>query len=166
MIDNNAGILRITDGAEEIYDSSKDALFHYLPPRIDGSFSRSSENWSGSGSAPGARINDFSIGTLPDAATDIVGLVRFEYSTGWEYLPSGAWFVAGGSFVLVSKDFQTISGSWGTYVSSLAFATIYNDGTDLRFKEEMSLWDHYMAGPNLNLAGFDVTYRLFPAVFS
>lgn len=165
MIKNENGLLIITDGPEVIYDSSVDKLFHYLPPRIDGSFNRPGQGWSGAGN-PGFIVDDFSIGTLPSAATDIVGLVRFQYSTGYEYLPSGAWFVAGGSFVLALKAFQLTNGNWGSNVSSAYFASIYNNGTDLRFRAEMSLWDNYMAGPGLALAPYTVTYRLFPAVFS
>lgn len=166
MIENKDGILRVTDGAEEVFNSSTDQLLHYLPPRLDGSFTRPSADWSGSGNAPAARINDFQIGTLPSVATDIIGLVRFQYSGGYTYLPSGSWFVAGGTFNLIHKKFQTLSGNWGMHPSSVAFATIYNNGTSLRFREEISLWDHYMAGPNLNLSAFTVTYRIFPAVFS
>lgn len=166
MIKNEGGEIVIIDGTEEVYNSSTDQLFHYLPPRIDGSFNRPSRDWSGSGNAPAAHIDDFSIGTLPAPATDIVGLVRFEYSTGWTHLPPDAWFVAGGTFALVLKTFQSISGTWADYVSSASFATIYNDGADLRYREEISLWDHYMSGPDLYQAPFTVHYRLFPAAFS
>lgn len=170
MIENENGILRVVDTSipvpEEVLNTATDKLLHYLTPRLDGSFTRPAANWSGSGNAPAVRTNDFEIGVLPAVATDIVGLVRFQYSTGYTYLPPDAWFVAGGSFVLAMKRFQSISGSWANYVSSLAVATIYNDGPSLRFREEIALWDHYMAGPNANLAPFTVDYRLYPAVFS
>jgi hypothetical protein len=165
MIENENGVHRIMDGATEVYNSSTDQLFHYLPPMMSGSFTRPAEDWGGSG-APGVRVNDFSLGSMPAPAAHIAGLVRFEYSTGYTYLPPDAWFVAGGSFVLVQKVFQTLSGVWGIYCSSCAFATIYADGGNLRYREEMSLWDHYMAGPNIRLGAFTVHYRIFPAVFS
>lgn len=166
MIENKDGVLRITDGAQVVYDASRDKLLHYLPPLMSGSFTRPAADWSGSGSDPGVRRNDFSLRPMPAPATDIVGLVRFQYSTGYTYLPSNAWFVAGGTFVLVHKNFQTLSGTWGLRCSSCAFATIYASGGNLRFREEISLWDHYMAGPNLDLAPFTVHYRIYPAVFS
>lgn len=165
MIESDGGVLRITDGATEVYNATTDQLLHYLPPLMSGSFTRPAANWGGGG-APGVRRNDFSLGAMPAPATDIVGLVRFQYSTGYTYLPSNAWFVAGGSFVLVLKAFQTLSGVWGDGCSSGAFATIYASGGNLRFREEISLWDHYMAGPNLDLAPFTVHYRIYPAVFS
>lgn len=166
MIKNEGGEVVIIDGSEEVYNSGIDRLFHYLPPRVDGSFNRPDRDWSGSGNAPAVHTNDFSIRALPAPTTDIVGLVRFQYSTGWTHLPPNAWFVAGGTFALVLKTFQTISGSWGNYVSSASFATIYADGADLRYREEISLWDHYMSGPNLYLAPVTVHYRIYPAVFS
>lgn len=162
---NEDGVLTITDGAELVFDSSRDKLLHYLNPRIDGSIARPKADWSGS-TTPSIRSYDAQIATLPAVSTDIVGLVRFRYSTGYTYLPPDAWFVAGGSFVLAQKDFQTISGVWGAYCSSMALATIYKSGNQLRYKEEISLKDHYMAGPNLNLAAFNVDYRIYPAAFS
>jgi len=165
MIENANGVLRIADGAEMVYDSAVDELFHCLPPRIDGAVSRSSANWAGS-SAWTTRDTDTVIATLPTESTDIVGLCRVTYSGGYTHLPSNAWYVAGGSFLLVSKDFQSISGTWGDYICSMVAATIYKDGANLKFKEQLRLKDHYMAGPNLNLAAYTLTYRLFPAVFS
>jgi hypothetical protein len=160
------GNLIVKDGAETVLHTGTDDLLHYLTPRLDGSFSRSAANWGGSTSW-GGRFTDTVIRTgLPSVAPDLVGLVRIQYSGGYTYLPSGSWFVAGGSFLMVAKRFQTISGDWGEKLSSMAAITIYKSGTNLRFREQIALLDHYMAGPNLNLAPFTVTYRLFPAVFS
>jgi len=165
MIENKDGILRITDGGAEVYNSSTDELLHYLPPRIDGSVSRDSVNWPG-GTAWERRDADILLGTVPAVASDLVGLVRVQYDTGYTHLPPNAWYVAGGSFLLVFKTFQSLSGTWANYVSSVAAVTIYKSGNQLRFQERIRLLDHYMAGPNLNLAGYTLTYRLYPAVFS
>ena len=163
---NDAGELIITDGAEEVLNTVTDKLLHCLPPRFDGSVSRSSLAWGGS-EAWEMRSADFQIATgLPSAATDIVGLVRIEYSNGYSELPSGGWYVAGGSFVMVSKDFQTISGVWGAKHCSMGVVTIYKSGTTLRFREQLALKDHYMAGPAASMAPYTLTYRLFPAAFS
>lgn len=165
MIQNEGGVLTIIDGSETVYNSSTDKLMHNLLPRIDNSISRSSADWSGS-SAWTSREADFSIGSLPSVSTDIVGLCRVTYSGGITHLPSGGWYVAGGSFLLLAKDFQSLSGTWANYICSMAAITIYKDGDDLRFREQIRLKDHYMAGPNLNLSGYTLAYRLFPAVFS
>ena len=166
MIENKDGVLRITDGAQEVYNASTDQLFHFLPPRIDGSVTRESLRYS-AGTNWNGRTADFSIGTLPSAATDIVGLIRITYHGGGQaLLPNDAWYVAGGSLLLEFKSFQTISGTWGAHPSSIGIATIYNNGTDLRFREEIALKDHYMAGPGLGLASYTLTYRIYGAVFS
>ena len=165
MIKNEAGVLQITDGGTEIYNSSTDELLHNLPPRIDGSVSRGALAFSG-GSTPTFRDTDFSIGSLPSVASDIVGLVQIQYSGGFEYLPAGSWFVAGGSFLFVHKRFQDIGGGFANYPASIGIATIYKNGADLRFKEQLYLLDHYLAGPALALEGYTMNYRLFPAVFS
>lgn len=169
MIENADGVFRVTDIVEgvevQVYDSSVDELLHCLPPRIDGSISRPSANWAGSTNWT-YRDYDTSLGTLPSEASDIVGLCRVTYSGGFSHLPSGGWYVLGGSLLLIQKDFQTISGNWGDCISSIVAATIYKSGNQLRFKEQLRLKDHYMAGPNLNMSAYTVAYRLFPAVFS
>jgi hypothetical protein len=161
----DAGVVVIKDGSTEILNTGTDELLHYLTPRVDGTVNRPAVDWSGSG-VPTVRTYDAQIATLPEVSTDIVGLVRFRYSTGYTYLPPDAWFCAGGTHVLVHKFFQSISGTWGNYPRSIGLATIYKNGTALRFKEHFVLEDHYMAGPNLNLAAFSVDYRIYPAAFS
>lgn len=165
MITNEGGVLDITDGGTPVYNSATDQLFHFLPPRIDGSVSRSALAFSG-GSAANFRDVDFSIGSLPSVTTDIVGLVQIQYSGGYEYLPADSWFVAGGSFLFVHKRFQDIGGGFANYPASIGIATIYRNGADLRFKEQLYLLDHYLAGPALALEAYTLNYRLFPAVFS
>lgn len=161
-----SGVLTIDDnGGTEVFNSSTDQLFHCLPSRVDGSVSRSSSPWS-SGGLWFSRTADTSVGTLPTGSTHIAGLVQVSYSGGYTYLPSGAWFVAGGSFVLIHKRFQSISGTWGDGVSSIALATIYNSGTDLRFKEHIKLRDDTMSGAGFDLDAYTLNFRIFGAVFS
>lgn len=166
MIENDSGILRITDGATEVYNSATDKLLHLIPPRIDGSVSRSGLNYGGS-STWNTRSADFSVATLPAVATDIVGLVRVTYGSGdRSYLPNDAWHPAGGSLILEFKTFQTITGTWGNYMANFGSATIYKDGTDLRFREELALKDHRLNSLGFSLAAYTLHYRIYPAVFS
>lgn len=165
MIENEDGVLRITDGAEQVYNSATDKLLHFLRPRIDGEVSRSGLSYSG-GSSWTTRNEDFSIGSLPAVATDIVGLIRITFGGGRSYLPDDGWFPAGGSLLLEGKTFQTISGTWGERICSLGFATIYKDGSDLRFREQISLKDHRLNALGFSLAAYTLHYRIYPAVFS
>jgi hypothetical protein len=166
MIENVDGVLRITDGAGEVvYNSATDQLLHFIPPRIDGSVSRPGLSWS-RGSSWSERTADFGLATLPSVATHIVGLVRVTYSSGKSFLPGGAWYPAGGSLLLERKTFQTISGTWGDYVSSIGIASIYKSGNQLRFKEEISLRDDRLGALGFLVAPYTLTYRIYPAVFS
>jgi len=165
LIENENGILRITDGVTEVLNTSTDALLHYLPPRIDGTVARARFDWVADQRR--TRNDDFQIGTLPPEATHIMGLVRVTYGGGYTELPGDAWFVAGGTFVLFMKAYNSLSGaSWGDYVSSIGLATIYKNGNELRFKEELSFRDGRLAASSSHFAAYTLTYRIYPAVFS
>jgi len=166
MIENENGILRITDGATDVLNTQTDALLHYLPPRIDGAISRPEFPWLADSRR--TRNDDVLIATLPAVATHIMGLVRITYNTGgYTEIPGDGWYVAGGTFVMFMKRFNSVSGaSWGDYVSSVGLATIYKSGNELRFKEELSFYDGRLATSATRFPAYTLTYRLYPAVFS
>lgn len=165
----------ITDGPSGtvVFDTNQQ-LFHLLTQTpISGSITRPAMDWpGGSANVVGLRNLTQTVGTMTSAATHIVGLVRYTYSSGANLgdpgLPNGAWCVAGGSHVLICKRFQASNGSWPASgsMSSLGVATFYKDGANIVFRERVVLFDNREELLGTSLRGYTADFRLFPAAFS
>lgn len=158
--------MTITDGATTVFDSDQE-LLHLVSDAVSGTIVRDPIFW-GTIDTPTERIDDIQIGTLPAISRDIIGLVKFEFTTGYSLIPQTAWFVAGGTILLEHKRAQDVDGNYMNWPSSIVGVTIYKSGTELRFKEWIELSDDYYGYPygSSRMAGYTVTYKIFPATYS
>ena len=176
--DASAGRILITDGASgpTVFDTNQ-RLLHLLQDPLAGSLStRASMDWNGGLGAipsPNIRDQDGFVANVPAATTHLVGLVRYQFGSGVNEvvlaLPSGAWFVAGGTHILMQQQFQSADGTFlasGSAVSNIAAVTFYQSGSTIRYKEKIVLWDNYRETFQDRFPSYTPTYRLFPAAFS
>ena len=168
--DASAGRIVITDGATTVFDTNQD-LLHLLSPVIAGSYSFPSVDWPGNSAGfQAVRNQDFFVANVPAGTTHIVGLVRFDIAAGGSNapvgMPTGAWYQAGGSFLVDHKTFVASNNTIATYPTSMISASFYLSGTTIRFNEELRLYDGRAEFLGLLYPSYTVTYRLFPAAFS
>lgn len=158
--------MTITDGSTTVFDSDQE-LLHLVSDPLSGTVTRPSIVW-GTIETPTQRNADIQIGTLPAISRDIVGLVKFAFASGDTIIPSNAWFVAGGSFLLIHQRALDVDGNYLIWPSSMMAVTIYKDETELRLKEAIDLSDDYFGYPygSATLSSYTVTYKIFPATYS
>lgn len=173
--DVTPGRIFITDGpgGPIVFDTDQ-KLCHLLDDPIAGTTSeRAALDWNGGLGAipsPNGRDTDAFVANIPDVATHLVGLVRYDFSNSSFVmeLPSGAWFVAGGTHILMHKTFQSSNGTFAgdAAVSSIAAITFYKSGSTIRVKDQVVLFDNRAEFVGWNFPAYTATYRLFPAAFS
>lgn len=157
--------ITITDTDGSLIFDTNDKILHILPGLASGSRSYAALNW-GSGTNPSTRHTDVSLGAVNSNAQVIFGLARITYSSGLSSLPSGAWYTVGGSILHEHKTFQSLSGTYGNFPSSMAALTFYLSGNTLRIKEDVVTCDDSIAGVNDNFAGYTTTYRIYAGAFT
>lgn len=161
-----AGFARVVGDDGTVVLDTREEIFHILS-KVEGQVSRPALRWGGGESgASTSREATIALGEVDPACTGILGLVRIQYSTGYSMLPSDYWFVVGGTIVTIHKGFQSVNGTWATFVSSLAMLSfVLNDG-QVELQESIRLKDNRFAGFLDELAPFTITYRLFCGTFT
>lgn len=158
-----AGYMRVTDGAHVVFDS-RDKLFHILTEK-SGSASVGLMGWGGQGT-PAYRNTNVDLGAVDANATHIIGAGKLTYSTGDTALPAGFWYMLGGSIVTDCKCFQSFSGTWATYVSSMAaFSTTVESG-HAWFRERAAYQDGYESQTAHRSNAYTLQYKLWAGTFT
>jgi hypothetical protein len=163
-IEPGAGYARVVGSDGTVVLDTREEIFHILS-KVQGEVSRPRLVFGGSAGAS-RRYATIPLGSVDPSCTGILGLARITYSTDVSYLPSGYWYVVGGSLVTIHKTFQSLNGSWSDFLSTLSILSFVLNGSTVELHESTCLKDDYHAGPQDRLAPFTITYRLFCGTFT
>jgi hypothetical protein len=156
---------RVIGGDGTVVLDTREEIFHVIS-KLNGTVTRPSLDWGSFASSKG-RSATLTLGTVNDNCTAVLGLARVTYSgSSYSDLPSGYWLVVGGTIVTVMKAAQTIDGTWGTYITNLAMLSFVLNGNQVQLQESIRLKDDFLAGPDTDMAGFTLTFRLFCGTFT
>lgn len=164
-IEPGAGFARVVGDDGTVVLDTREEIFHILS-KIEGQVTRPGLEWGNGWDTIAQREATIQLGAVDPACTGILGLVRITYSTGYSMLPSDYWFVVGGTIVTIHKGWQSGSGSWELFVSSLAMLSFVLNNGQVELRESICLGDYRMAVGLNELAPFTITYRLFCGTFT
>lgn len=160
IIDPGAGYAQLTDTDGTVVLDTRDEIFHILS-KVNGSVSRPQYS-----SAVGVvRTANIDLGAVDPNCTAVLGIARNEgaFAGGSDHdLPSGLWYVVGGTIVLHIQNFRSVGGTWGDYPSSIGLATFALSGGRARFQEEIC----QNFGYTTFMSAYTMTYRLYCGTFT
>jgi len=159
-----AGYMRVTGTNGEVCLDTRNPMFHRITPKSGTVIVPHLD--IGSGTAPKTRAQQHDLGAVAAGCTHVLGFCQIVYESGSAMLPSGYWFMVGGSIVSRIKRFQTTSGNNAKFISSMQLLTFELVGTTLVLNEETILCNDLEAGPNLSIAALTVNYRLWAGRFN
>lgn len=163
-LEQHPGYMIVTDTNGDVTLDTRDELFHVLTT-LEGTVNIPELDW-GPATIPDERTATYAVGSVDPSCTHVIGFCKLVYSTGFSLLPSGVWVSVGGTILPMIKRFESISGTNGTFISSMQALTFELSGATAVLREETVLSDDYYAGPNSNLAALSVTYKLFAGTFT
>jgi len=158
-----AGYIQITDAGHVTFDS-RDKMFHVLTP-LSGTVSVGLLGWGGSGT-PAYRNTNVNLGAVDAGATHVIGAAKLTYNTGDTSLPAGYWYMVGGSIVTDAKCFQSFSGTWATYLSSMAVFAFTIESGYAWFRENAAYQDGYESQTAHRSNAYTVQYNLWAGAFT
>jgi hypothetical protein len=158
------GYMQVTDVNGHIVHDTRDQIYHVLTT-LNGQIVRPTMGWGASGNAQ-TRSIDIDLGAVDPACTTVQGLVKLTYSTGYSPLPSGTWLTLGGTIVFDMKVFQSLSGNWATYPSSVGTFDFIISAGHARFQEKLVMYDDYRSSLGGVMAGYTLDYRLVLGAFT
>lgn len=153
----------LKDGAHVVHDT-RDKIFHILTP-LAGTVSVGLVGWGGQGT-PGTRSTNVDLGAVDSACTAVIGACKLTYATGSTSLPAGYWYAVGGSVVTDAKQFQSFSGTWATYLSSMAAFAFTVESGHVWFREQAAYQDGYESQTAHRSNAYTLEYKIWAGAFT
>lgn len=164
-LEQGAGYLRVTGANGDVCLDTREQIFHVLTI-VEGRTTLGPLRFVSAGGGGNTRNQTITLGSVDSNATDLIGFCKLTYGSDYSLLPSGAWYMVGGTLIPFMKRFESLSGTNAKYISSMQMITFAISGGNAVLHEEAEACDDYYAGPSSRLAALTIDYKLFAGTFT
>lgn len=163
VLNMSAGRMIVKNTSGDVMLDTNDEIFHIIDFK-SGTQNIPTLDIGGYGNTK-TRSASYSLGSINSLCTHVFGFCQLTWSTGYSQLPSGMWYMVGGTMVPVLKRWEDFGGANGFFMTMLQLLTFEIVSGTLYLQEETQMTDDNYAGLNLDLAALDVNYRIYGGRF-